>query len=740
MRGRLRRRRDCSKMNIQHDTSNKEIDTPVTSSRSEDEGSIKSLSEDSSSDDGPSNDDGEEFTGTLTNYDVEENEGACGGMHTNDEMVAALNSDQFDALADGSSVYCGVCATIHGDKAKILVKIVDECPSCKKGDLDLSPAAFDAATTADGEAHDIMCRRQESLIRSLASLQPLAAICRSWRKAAIPQLYQAAVCSIRQRALQDTEGECGLPKYVCTTNIDLIVHGGYERYTHRLVIDLVGDIGPNFLVMQLEETGFSKTLWPYIKELQIYHWHGHTRRQRRSKSLPESLSKLNGYLLHNLPNLSSVEYNSLGDYRSYNEFPLNGLIASTLSRLTTLRIHSGLVPDLGASAFLPMLSSLTLNCPMVACAAHLPHIFAKSLVNLHIGFSSAETIWNRFYVGLGNHDLVFSKLRSLELEYTVPVVENKTCKCRSKDNSPNVCSKSQLSLCANKTYTLAINSSNGNAVGGGIPSKICGNRLESVYYNYSASAEGNDDTVISSDCEEFWATAESNSDKYPTCSKNSTDKLGAIWQQSPSFPHLEQLCICKYPYPVTNILRHFTVDQIPHVSIRDIGRSSWAAGIAAECVRDMKSLRVDVARSAFVGDRCTSLQHEEDDAERRYQVWINRLFSVSSATMKQLRLDAPTVEPVTLPDIVGLTNLTELSLGMKMDLGSVPNMLARLPRLLKLAMHVHPQSSWRLKNEGVLGGSGYSSQQDEVDDLRMLTMHQHQHNHTNGYNDEIQLL
>ncbi|KAJ2510164.1 hypothetical protein H4217_008000 [Coemansia sp. RSA 1939] len=156
IRGRLRRRRDCSKMNIQHDNNNKEIDTSVTSSRSEDEGSIKSLSEDSSSDDGPSNEDGEEFTGTLTNYNVEENEGACGGMHTNDEMVAALNSDQFDALADGSSVYCGVCATIHGDKAKILVKIVDECPSCNKGDLDLSPAAFDAATTADGEAHDIM--------------------------------------------------------------------------------------------------------------------------------------------------------------------------------------------------------------------------------------------------------------------------------------------------------------------------------------------------------------------------------------------------------------------------------------------------------------------------------------------------------------------------------------------------------------------------------------------------------
>ncbi|KAJ2686287.1 hypothetical protein GGH99_003527 [Coemansia sp. RSA 1285] len=473
--------------------------------------------------------------------------------------------------------------------------------------------------------------------------------------------------------------------------------------------------------MQLEETGFSKALWPHIKELQIYHWHGHTRRQRRSENLPESLSKLNRYLLHNLPSLSSVEYNSLGDYRYYSEFPLNGLLASTLSRLTELRIHSGLVPDLGASAFLPMLSSLTLNCPMVECAAHLPHIFAKSLVHLHIGFSSAETIWNRFYVGLGSHDLVFSKLRSLELEYTVPVVENATCKCKSKDNSLNYCSKSQSSPFTNKTYTLAGNSSDGAAVGGGITSKICGNRLESVYYSYSTSDEGDDDTVISSDYEEFWATAAPNSDKYLTCSKNNTDKLGAIRQQSPSFPHLEQLCIRKYPYPVTNVLRHFTVDQIPHVSIRDIGRSSWAAGIAAECVRDMKSLRVDVARSAFVGDRYTSSQDEEDDAERRYQVWINRLFSVSSVTLKQLRLDAPTVEPVTLPDIVGLTNLTELSLGMKMDLGSVPNMLARLPRLLKLAMHVHPQSSWRLRNEGVLGGSGYSSHQDEADDLRMLS-------------------
>ncbi|KAJ2402685.1 hypothetical protein GGI23_000532 [Coemansia sp. RSA 2559] len=135
-------------MNVQNNNNNpNEIGPSETSS--------SSPSKESSSVGGTNNSHGKEFNGSLTYYNVGENEGACGGMHTNEEMVAALNSAQFQANSDGSSVYCGVCATILGDKAQITVKIVDECPSCNNGDLDLSPAAFAATTSADGEAYNI---------------------------------------------------------------------------------------------------------------------------------------------------------------------------------------------------------------------------------------------------------------------------------------------------------------------------------------------------------------------------------------------------------------------------------------------------------------------------------------------------------------------------------------------------------------------------------------------------------
>ncbi|KAJ2551182.1 hypothetical protein EV175_003789 [Coemansia sp. RSA 1933] len=534
-------------------------------------------------------------------------------------------------------------------------------------------------------------RRQEPLARSIARLQPLTAVCRSWRKAAVPLFYQTAVCSIRQQAQQGSnseEGEeCNMFTHMSSTNVDLIVRGGYERHVRRLAIDLVGEVIPDLPVMQLEEAGFSRTLWPRIIELQVDHWHGY----QRIKHPPGSASKLNAYLLHNLPSLASVEYNSLGDQRAFGEFPLNGLLASTLSRLTQLRIHSGLVPDLGASAFLPALSSLTLNCPMVSCAAHLPKIFAESLVHLHVGFSSADTIWNRFYSGEDKRGIVFAKLRTLELEYAKSVVEE-PCKCKGDSR---ICTGKQSALHGSKAYRLA-SGSDEYALGEGT-SKVGGNRLASVYYN-STSEEGDDDAVTNADYDEFWAT--SSDSEAPA---NEPGKPGAT-RHNPSFPSLERLHIHKYPHAVADVLCHFAVSHIPHLSIRNVGQRSWVTGVDAfECVGNMQSLRVDVAQHALSSHRS---QKREDKEAREYQMWINLLFSTSSATLKHLWLDAPTTAPVTLPDIVGLTSLTELSLGMKMDLGSVPNLLARLPRLHKLAIHVHPQSSWMLRNAGVLGEQG----------------------------------
>jgi expansin (peptidoglycan-binding protein) len=74
-------------------------------------------------------------------------DGACGfGPSPADLDVAALNAPQWDGSAP-----CGACASITGPKGSVKVRIVDLCPECKAGDLDLSPQAFaKLAPLADG--------------------------------------------------------------------------------------------------------------------------------------------------------------------------------------------------------------------------------------------------------------------------------------------------------------------------------------------------------------------------------------------------------------------------------------------------------------------------------------------------------------------------------------------------------------------------------------------------------------
>ncbi|PRP87097.1 riboflavine-aldehyde-forming enzyme [Planoprotostelium fungivorum] len=63
--------------------------------------------------------------------------GACGHTNGANDLIAALNKAQY-----GSGGYCGKKATVHGPNGSVKVTIVDECPGCSYGDLDLSPAAF----------------------------------------------------------------------------------------------------------------------------------------------------------------------------------------------------------------------------------------------------------------------------------------------------------------------------------------------------------------------------------------------------------------------------------------------------------------------------------------------------------------------------------------------------------------------------------------------------------------------
>lgn len=49
------------------------------------------------------------------------------------------------------SAPCGACALVKGHKGEVTVRIVDRCPECLPGDIDLSPQAFEKiAVLAEG--------------------------------------------------------------------------------------------------------------------------------------------------------------------------------------------------------------------------------------------------------------------------------------------------------------------------------------------------------------------------------------------------------------------------------------------------------------------------------------------------------------------------------------------------------------------------------------------------------------
>lgn len=78
---------------------------------------------------------GPEYTGEATYYDAD-GTGACGFPASNDFMVAAINDEQY------SKANCGKCVEVTGPNGTVVVRIVDKCPGCDSGDLDLSQTAF----------------------------------------------------------------------------------------------------------------------------------------------------------------------------------------------------------------------------------------------------------------------------------------------------------------------------------------------------------------------------------------------------------------------------------------------------------------------------------------------------------------------------------------------------------------------------------------------------------------------
>jgi len=77
-------------------------------------------------------------TGEATFYTFASGAGSCMFDSTpGDLMIGAMN-----AIDYAGSLVCGECLSLTGPGGTILIRIVDMCPGCLQGDIDLSPLAF----------------------------------------------------------------------------------------------------------------------------------------------------------------------------------------------------------------------------------------------------------------------------------------------------------------------------------------------------------------------------------------------------------------------------------------------------------------------------------------------------------------------------------------------------------------------------------------------------------------------
>lgn len=88
--------------------------------------------------------------GEATFYDAD-GTGKCSFDASPGEPVAAMNRADF-----GEALGCGACVEVEGPAGIVTVRVVDRCPGCKEGSLDLSRAAF--ARIADPAAGRVPVR------------------------------------------------------------------------------------------------------------------------------------------------------------------------------------------------------------------------------------------------------------------------------------------------------------------------------------------------------------------------------------------------------------------------------------------------------------------------------------------------------------------------------------------------------------------------------------------------------
>jgi expansin (peptidoglycan-binding protein) len=82
--------------------------------------------------------DPQERSGEATYYDADGSGNCSFDPSPDDLMVAAMNEADY-----AGSDACGACAAVDGPSGQVVVRIVDRCPGCPAGDIDLSPQAFE---------------------------------------------------------------------------------------------------------------------------------------------------------------------------------------------------------------------------------------------------------------------------------------------------------------------------------------------------------------------------------------------------------------------------------------------------------------------------------------------------------------------------------------------------------------------------------------------------------------------
>ncbi|KAF1802096.1 hypothetical protein V8B55DRAFT_1476934 [Mucor lusitanicus] len=99
-------------------------------------------------------DDDKSYSGTATWYSPKKNGGtqaACGGKKISDDSeIVALNAPQYGKMSEDSD-WCGKEIEITGPKGTTKATILDACPECSHGDLDLTPVLFERVCGSKGK-------------------------------------------------------------------------------------------------------------------------------------------------------------------------------------------------------------------------------------------------------------------------------------------------------------------------------------------------------------------------------------------------------------------------------------------------------------------------------------------------------------------------------------------------------------------------------------------------------------